>query len=68
MKRFNYRCKLNEKKIYDLLGNNYAYHRNEIEEISKMGKSTLIRTLNALISKGLLVKEGSARATTYKKK
>ncbi len=33
-----------------------------------MEKSTVIRILNLLIEKGLVEKEGSAKATVYRKK
>lgn len=58
----------NEHKIYNLLKNNYSYHRKEIESLSKMEKSTVIRVLNSLIDKGLLEKEGLAKAVIYRKK
>jgi ATP-dependent DNA helicase RecG len=57
----------NEQKIYDVLKQNYSYQRNEIESLSGMEKSTVIRILNSLIEKGLVEKEGSAKATVYRK-
>lgn len=58
----------NEKKVYDVMKQNYSYSRNELEKISGFAKDTLIRILNALIEKGIVEKKGSAKATTYIKK
>lgn len=58
----------NEKKVYDVMKQNYSYNRNELEKISGFAKDTLIRILNALIEKGIVEKKGSAKATTYIKK
>ena len=57
----------NEHKIYDVLKNNYSYQRNDIESLTGLEKSTIIRALNSLIEKGLIEKEGSAKATIYRK-
>lgn len=57
-----------EKKIYDLLKQNYSYSRGEIEEIAGAEKSTILRTLNSLIEKGFVEKEGIGRLTCYRKK
>ena len=57
----------NERKIYELMKGNYSYQREEIENISGIEKSTLIRVLNSLINKGYIIKEGAAKATKYKK-
>ena len=57
-----------EKKIYDLLKQNYSYSRGEIEEIAGAEKSTILRTLNSLIEKGFDEKEGIGRLTCYRKK
>ena len=56
-----------ESDLLKLLENNIAYTRSEIEEATRINKATLIRLLNSLIKKGLLIKEGKSSATTYRK-
>lgn len=56
-----------ESNLIKLLENNVAYTRSEIEEVSHLGKATLIRLLNSLVRKGVLIKEGRSSATTYRK-
>lgn len=58
----------NEKKVYDVMKENYSYSRLELEEISGFAKDTLIRILNTLVEKGIVEKSGKARATIYVKK
>ncbi len=57
-----------ESKVYSLISNNFIYTRNDIEEISGINKDALIKILNSLISKDLLIKEGKGKNTTYRKK
>ncbi len=58
----------NEKKVYDVMKQNYSYNRLELEELSGFAKDTLIRILNSLVEKGIIEKNGKARATLYIKK
>ncbi len=57
-----------ESKVYSLMSSNFIYSRNDIEEISNINKDVLIKILNSLISKNLLIKEGKGKNTTYRKK
>lgn len=56
---------INERKLFDAMNNNYKYTRSELESISEIYRDTLIRTLNSLIEKKLVVKEGKGKATHY---
>lgn len=55
----------NENIVFSSMKENYKYTRQELEKISGFAKDTLIRTLNSLIEKGLVKKEGKGRATYY---
>ena len=57
----------NEKKVYEVMKQNYSYNRLELEELSGFAKDTLIRILNSLVEKGIIEKTGKARATLYTK-
>ena len=57
-----------ENKVYSSMSSNFIYSRNDIEEISKINKDTLIKILNSLIDKNLLIKEGKGKNTCYHKK
>jgi len=59
---------LNEKQIYELIKNNIKYKRRELEDLSNLSKDKLIRILNSLINKNLIVKEGGNKSTTYYKR
>ena len=43
------------------------YSRSDLEENLGINKATLIRLLNSLIKKGVIIKEGKSSATTYLK-
>lgn len=58
----------NEQKVLDTMKQNYSYTRNEIELSSGFSKDTLLRILNSLIKKGLIMKGGKAKTTYYIKK
>lgn len=58
----------NEEKVLNEMKNNHSYSSPELRLLSGLGKDSLIRTLNSLLEKDLIVKEGKARATTYSKK
>lgn len=57
-----------EEKLYRSMNPNYKYSRQELESMSEIEKDTIIRTLNSLIKKGIVSKEGNAKATRYLKK
>lgn len=57
-----------EKRVFSSLKENYSYTRTEIEKRSGIAKDTLIRILNSLIEKGLIEKDGQARATYYRRR
>lgn len=59
---------LNEKKVYEVMKENYSYNRLELEKLSGLNKDTLIRTLNSLVEKSIVEKKGKARSTLYMKK
>lgn len=46
---------------------NVVYSRLELEEDTHRNKATLLRLLNSLIQKGVVIKEGQGSATTYRK-
>lgn len=64
----DYHLSSNEKRLYDVMKRNHSYTRVELEKSSGLSKDTLIRTLNSLIEKGIVEKEGKAKATSYTKK
>ena len=57
----------NEKLILKSLNSNQEYLRKEIEEITNIKKDTLLRTLNSLIKKNLIIKKGNNLNCTYSK-
>lgn len=64
----NIKLSLNENKVISVMARNIVYNRIELEKIANLDRATLIRTLNSLIEKNLIVKEGKAKATQYYKK
>ena len=58
----------NEEKIFYGMKSNISYTRTEVETISSLNKDTVIRTLNSLIEKGVIMKKGSGKATVYRKR
>lgn len=58
----------NERAVLQAMKTNRSYNRLEMESACGLAKDTLIRTLNALIEKGLVVKGGKAKTTFYVKK
>ncbi|MCQ2753070.1 MAG: putative DNA binding domain-containing protein [Bacilli bacterium] len=58
---------ISEKKIFDLFRSNIAYSRDELQKLCGYEKSKLIRTLNSLINKKLILKDGKNKSTVYRK-
>lgn len=58
----------NEEKVLNSMSQNFSYSRIELEKITFFSKDILIRTLNSLVSKGLIEKGGKAKSTFYIKK
>ena len=58
----------NEEKVFYGMKSNISYTRTEVETISSLNKDTVIRTLNSLIEKGVIMKKGSGKATVYQKR
>lgn len=58
----------NEGKVLNSMSQNFSYSRIELEKITCFSKDIIIRTLNSLVSKGLIEKSGKAKATFYIKK
>ena len=58
----------NEEKVLNSMSQNFSYSRIELEKITFFSKDILIRTLNSLVSKGLIEKRGKAKSTFYIKK
>lgn len=58
----------NEQKVLNSLKENYMYSRLEIENATGLSKDTLLRALNSLTNKGLIIKTGQAKSTLYTKK
>lgn len=56
-----------EKKFLELFSSHSELTRNEIEQLLNINKSKVIRTINALLEKKLILKEGAGVATIYKK-
>lgn len=50
----------NEEIVFQVISNNREYTRIELENLTGLKKDTLIRTLNSLISKSLVLNSGSA--------
>lgn len=53
--------------IYSMDRNVMYYSRGESEGKTNLGKGTLIRSLNVLIEKNWISKDGKAKATYYHK-
>ncbi len=49
--------------MYNVMKQNYSYNRLELEQLSGFAKDTLIRILNSSVEKGVIEKNGKARAT-----
>lgn len=58
----------NEKKVLTFMNTSREYTRAELEDITCLKKDTLIRTLNSLLSKNLLIKSGKTSSIVYSKK
>lgn len=58
----------NEKNVLILMNGSLDYTRGDLEKASRIGKASLIRVLNSLIEKGLVVKKGAARSSFYQRK
>ena len=58
----------NEKIVYDAMFINYRYKRSEIEEMTRLSKYVIIRTLKSLEEKNIIVKNGDGPSTTYYRK
>jgi ATP-dependent DNA helicase RecG len=59
---------LNEQKVLDYLNNKYHSTRKEIENSAGLSQATTIRVLSDLIGKGLIVRQGEGKSTTYRKR
>ena len=57
----------NEKIVFENI-NNKEYQRAELENLTGLKKDTLIRILNSLINKGLIIKKGNGTNISYCKK
>ena len=55
----------NEAKVIATMSPNRAYTRAQIEQAASLTKPTVIRTLNGLIAKGRIIKEGHDRTPLY---
>lgn len=58
----------NEKLVYELMQDNNIYSRSELENLSKLTKSTIIRIVNSLLAKELIIKKGAGKSIIYYKK
>ncbi len=58
----------NEKIVIKAINDNREYTRLELENLTGLKKDTLIRTLNSLIIKNLVMKKGNATNIIYCKK
>lgn len=59
----------NEKIVFENINNNNKeYQRVELENLTGLKKDTLIRILNSLINKGLIIKKGNGTNISYCKK
>ncbi len=56
---------VNEAKVIATMSPNRAYTRAQIEQAASLTKPTVIRTLNGLIAKGRIIKEGHDRTPLY---
>lgn len=55
-----------EKIVLDTMKSNQLYSARDLSKLTNIQKATLIRTLNKMIDKKVIIKSGNARATTYK--
>ena len=58
---------LDEEAILDVLAKGSALTRSQISEKTQLSKSKAIRTLNALVEKGLVTKVGEGRSVRYER-
>lgn len=56
-----------ERAILDVLAKGSALTRSQISEKTQLSKSKAIRTLNALVEKGLVTKVGEGRSVRYER-
>lgn len=64
-KKQNIKLNDNETKLFTLMQSNYEYSRNDLELLSNFSKDLTIRTINSLINKKLILKEGKGRNIIY---
>ena len=57
----------NEKNVLSKMKNNFDYTRTKLEELTSLNKDALIRALNKLIDKNVIVKKGRAKQTYYQR-
>ena len=57
----------NERVVIEAINENYKYTTAELSNLTSIKKDTLIRTLNSLIEKNVIKKDGRERATRYLK-
>ena len=55
-----------EKIVLDTMKSNQLYSTKDLSKLTNIQKDTLIRTLNKMIDKKVIIKSGNARATIYK--
>lgn len=55
----------NEALLLGKLRKSMLYSRSDIEKLVPLKKNTLIRTLNSLLEKGIIIKEGEGKSTLY---
>lgn len=53
--------------LIEAINENYKYTTAELSNLTSIKKDTLIRTLNSLIEKNVIKKDGRERATRYLK-
>jgi len=57
-----------EQKVLDYLNGKYHSTRKEIEDSAGLSQATTIRVLSDLLGKGLIVRQGEGKSTTYTKR
>lgn len=57
----------NEQKVLDYLKDKYYSTRKEIENYSGLSQATTVRILASLLEKGLIIRQGEGKSTTYSK-
>ncbi len=55
----------NERKIVESTEKGKAYSRAELERLANLGKSSMVRAINNLLEKGVLIKKGRSSKTVY---